>query len=171
MNSNKELPELASPSFSGWKKELLFFLLILLGASLPFLPALSYPFLQDWDDYTFIVENPRLDLTWKNFLFYLTNTFQDLHTPLPLWSFMLDKALWGNNPLAYRLENILFHGVNAYLLFKIFSFWGIRRTLAFAGALLWAVHPQKVESCIWITERKDVLCGLFAFASLLFSAI
>ena len=31
------------------------------------------------------------------------------------------------------------------------------------GALLWALNPQKVESAIWVSERKDVLCGLLAF--------
>ncbi|MBQ4480526.1 MAG: hypothetical protein II943_07800, partial [Victivallales bacterium] len=38
---------------------------------------------------------------------------------------------------------------------------------AFLAALLWSVNPQKSESVVWITERKDLLCGLFAFASFL----
>ena len=45
---------------------------------------------------------------------------------------------------------------------------GARAWLALGAALLWAANPQKVESVIWITERKDVLCGAFAFASLWF---
>lgn len=166
MNCRNDLSRMTQ-SAGQWKRESLIFLLVFFGSTLPFLFAADYPFLQDWDDYTFIVKNPRLELSWQNFFFYLTNTFQDLHTPLPLWSFMVDKALWGLSPLPYRLENIFFHGAGACLLFRIFTFLGIRKSLAVSGAILWAVNPQKVESCIWITERKDVLCGFFAFASFL----
>jgi hypothetical protein len=32
---------------------------------------------------------------------------------------------------------------------------------AFAAALFFAVHPLRVESVAWVTERRDVLAGLF----------
>ncbi len=38
---------------------------------------------------------------------------------------------------------------------------------AFAAAALFALHPQRVESVVWIAERKDILCGLFVQVSLL----
>src|SRR5207237_8629901 len=38
---------------------------------------------------------------------------------------------------------------------------------AFAGALIWAIHPMKVESVVWISGRKDVLCGMFYVAALI----
>ncbi len=36
------------------------------------------------------------------------------------------------------------------------------------AALLFSVHPLRVESVVWATERRDVLCGFFFLASLLF---
>lgn len=38
--------------------------------------------------------------------------------------------------------------------------------LLLAG-LLWGIHPLRVESVVWVTERKDVLNGLFALSSVL----
>lgn len=139
----------------------LFFILV-------FLPGLNYPFLRDWDDGTFIVENQHLAFSVENFLRYALDPFQDLYTPLPLYSFMIDRALFGLDPLGFRLHNLLLHIIGGGFLFLILRRLGTRTWLAFASALFWGVSPQKVESVIWITERKDVLCGALAFASLWF---
>ena len=130
--------------------------------------SLPYGFLTDWDDYAFIVNNPLLVPSKENILTLSTSTFQDLYTPLPMLSLMLDKALFGLNPALFRLENILWHTVAALFFYGILRQLHIKDFIAFAGALLWAVHPQKVESIVWITERKDVLCGAFFFASIYF---
>jgi protein O-mannosyl-transferase len=37
----------------------------------------------------------------------------------------------------------------------------------FLIALIWSIHPLKVESVAWITERKDQLYGFFTFAAML----
>ena len=130
--------------------------------------SLPYGFLTDWDDHAFIVNNPLLVPSWKNIIALSTSTFQDLYTPLPMLSLMLDKALFGLNPMLFRLENILWHIAGALFLYGILRQLHIKGFIAFAGALLWAVHPQKVESVVWITERKDVLCGAFFFMSIYF---
>ena len=142
-------------------------LLSILVAAL-FSISLPYGFLTDWDDHAFIVQNPLLVPSKENILTLSTSTFQDLYTPLPMLSFMLDKALFGLNPSLFRLENLLWHIVAALFLYGILRQLHIKNFIAFAGALLWAIHPQKVESIVWITERKDVLCGAFFFASIWF---
>ena len=133
-----------------------------------FYPGLNYPFLRDWDDGVFIVYNRHLTFTMENFLLYGLEPYQDLYTPLPMYSFMIDRALFGVDPLGFRLHNLLLHFIGCFFLFLIARRLGARTWLAFAAALLWGVNPQKVESVIWITERKDVLCGALAFASLWF---
>ncbi|MBS1370501.1 MAG: hypothetical protein HPZ91_11155 [Lentisphaeria bacterium] len=142
--------------------------LLALFLLLVFWPGLNYPFLGDWDDGTFIVHNKNLGFTIENFLLYGLQPYQDLYTPLPMYSFMVDRVLFGLDPLGYRLHNLLLHFAGCYFLFLVARRLGARVWLAFAAALLWAANPQKVESVIWITERKDVLCGALAFASLWF---
>ena len=96
--------------------------------------------------------------------------------PLTWLSFGLNYALGGMNPWGYHLGNILLHAISALL------FWLIARRLlraawgksAAAGAtdggavfsaLLFAAHPLRVESVAWITERRDVLSGVFFLLS------
>lgn len=149
------------------KKFFLPLLLVLITAIL-YSFSLPYPFLTDWDDHVFIVDNPLLVPTYKNIAVLSTTTFQDLYTPLPMLSFMLDKALFGLSPACFRAVNIFWHIISLLFFYGILRQLHIKNIFAFAGALLWAVHPQKVESIVWITERKDVLCGAFFFASLFF---
>ncbi len=131
-----------------------------------YLPGLHFPFLREWDDGTFVVFNPKLAFSLDNIRHYALEPFQDLYTPLPMYSLMIDKALFGLDPLGFRLHNMLLHFIGCGFLFLIFRRLGIRTWIAFAAAALWAANPQKVESVVWITERKDVLCGALAFASL-----
>ncbi len=133
-----------------------------------FSPALRYGFLNDWDDGRFIVTNSKLGLNPADISLYLFHPFQDLYTPLPMISHVLEKAVFGLNPFWFHLDNLLLHALASVFLFLILRRLGIRPLLAFFAALLWAVNPQKAESAAWIAERKDVLCGAFVFASVWF---
>ncbi len=81
--------------------------------------------------------------------------------PLTWLSLMLDHSLFGLNPTGYHLVNLLFHVLNAVLLFLV-----LRRMTkatwpgAFVAALF-AIHPLHVESVAWVVERKDVLSTFF----------
>jgi protein O-mannosyl-transferase len=86
----------------------------------------------------------------------------------------LDYLAWGLNPRGYHLTNVLLHSANAMVAYLIAlrllraarspnTSWELpawRVGAAFA-ALLFALHPLRVESVAWITERRDVLSGLF----------
>ncbi|MBQ4479919.1 MAG: hypothetical protein II943_04695 [Victivallales bacterium] len=139
---------------------------IAMAAVLVFHEGMQFGFLNDWDDMTFIQDNPRIAFTWENWLFYAMHPFQDLYTPLPMWSLMLDHALFGLRPFAYHLHNLILHVLGAWVLMAVLKKLGVRTALAGLGALLWALNPQKVESVIWVSERKDVLCGVFAFGAM-----
>ena len=157
-----------TPAAGAWKINSICLGLLALLLLLVFWPGLNYPFLRDWDDGNFVMFNSNLAFTLENFRLYALEPFQDLYTPLPMYSFMLDRALFGLEPLGFRLHNLLLHFTAAAFLFLMIRQLGARAWLALGAALLWAANPQKVESVIWITERKDVLCGAFAFASLWF---
>ncbi len=155
----------------------LLLVLIALAAALPFLPALRAPFLE-WDDVLNLTTNPH----WRGFSrdnvrWMLTTVYGGPYQPLSWLSYALDFALWGESPAAMRAVNYLLHSGSAVLLFLLAEELTAkaspsspvkeRTTAAAFTALFWAVHPLRVESVVWLTERRDVLSGFFYLLTLL----
>ena len=101
------------------------------------------------------------------------------YVPLTWVSFGLDYLVWGMDPFGYHLTNLVLHAANAVLFFLIalrllalaspalaVDRLGLR-VAALGAALLFSVHPLRVESVAWATERRDVLCGLFYLLAIL----
>jgi len=111
-----------------------------------------------WDDDSWLtgntaIEDPHgLHTIW-------TSVPRMQYYPLLFTSFWIEYRLYGLDPLGYHLVNILLHACNAFLLGLILSSLGLPG--AFWIAALFAVHPVHVESVAWVTERKNVLSGLF----------
>jgi Tfp pilus assembly protein PilF len=85
----------------------------------------------------------------------------DYWQPVTVLSRLLDVQLFGLNPGGHHLMNLLFHVGNTVLLFWVLRrMTGATANCAFVAALF-ALHPLQVESVAWVTERKDVLFGLF----------
>jgi Tfp pilus assembly protein PilF len=80
---------------------------------------------------------------------------------------MLDVSLYGLNPIGHHFTSALLHSLNAALLFLALRSLTGSRWRSLAVAVLFAIHPLRVESVAWIAERKDVLCGTFFFLMLL----
>lgn len=145
-------------------KDLIARALLVLATVLCFLHTLDYPFLAFWDDASYVTENPLIALTPENIAYFFTHTKHSLYTPITMFSFMTDYAL-SHDPMIFRIHNLFAHCITAVFFFLILRKFGMRTKASFFFALFWAIHPQKVESVCWISERKDVLCGMFAFAS------
>lgn len=131
-----------------------------------------------WDDRLYLHDNPHLHaLEPANLWWMLTdNRGPVTHynwQPLTALSHALDIALWGFDASMHRLGNLLLHALSGVLVYCI------ARALLVAGQLppardpqllqgagllamaMFLVHPLRVESVVWIAERKDVLCGMF----------
>jgi tetratricopeptide (TPR) repeat protein len=151
-----------------------FLLICLLAACTFFLfyPSTSFS-LVNFDDPVFISHNPILfnGLSWQSFRDAFFGLHGDGHMYVPLlWvSFLLDTHFWNAsdaNPWGFHFSNVLFHTFNAMLLFWLLYQWGKKPWRAFFFAALWALHPLRVESVAWVTERKDVLSGFFCFLTI-----
>ncbi len=109
----------------------------------------------------------KAGLTWEGLKWAFMTWHASNWHPLTWLSHMLDCQLFGLNPGAQHLINVLFHAANAVLLF-LFLFRAIDKLwpAAFVAALF-AWHPLHVESVAWISERKDVLSTFFGLLTLL----
>lgn len=130
----------------------------------------------DWcsvDDAYFVLENPLVQggLTWAGIRGAWTTVQASYWAPLLWLSYMVDQEISGGAPWSFHLTNVLLFAASVGLLFALVRRWTGRNGLAFATALLWALHPARVESVAWITERKDVLSGLFFLAGLWFYTV
>ena len=155
--------------------------LVALVTALVFLPDLRNGFV-NWDDDFNILDNPDFrGLGWTRIKWMFTTFYLGPYQPLSWLTLGLDYALWGLNPFGYHLTNNLLHSANAAAFFAVAlallrrivpestegPSWRLPLSAAFA-ALVFAVHPLRVESVAWVTERRDVLSGLFYLLSLHF---
>jgi protein O-mannosyl-transferase len=141
--------------------------------ALAFLPALGGGFI-DWDDGSLLLRNPWYRGLGPTNLAWMVSTVRMGHwMPLNWISFGLDYVIWGMNPLGYHLTNVVLHAAAAATLYVVAkrvlraalagrpTTDGWLRAGALVAALAFGLHPLRVESVAWITERRDVLSGLF----------
>lgn len=148
---------------------------LLFGATLAlFWPAVSFSVL-GFDDGAFITHNPIVFNGWS--WTSVPDAFLHLHgdkcmyTPLLWISYLLDSLFFRaayDNPWGFHFTNILLHALSAVLLFFILHRCTRRTGIVFLAAAFWALHPLRVESVAWLSERKDTLSTVFALLSTLF---
>ena len=116
-----------------------------------------------YDDPVYVFENAQVTrgLTLKGIEWAFTHSVSANWHPLTMMSHMLDCQIYGLNAGGHHMTNVLLHAVTAILLFLVLrqmtgAFW----RSAFVAAVF-AIHPLRVESVVWVSERKDVLSGLF----------
>jgi hypothetical protein len=137
--------------------------------------AASFQFL-NWDDGAVIVENRSLELpgavTWA-----LTTTFMEHYQPLSWLVWAVIKAAYGLDAAAFHTANLVAHVICVLLL------WGVARVLmaraapvmsanaldaaATAVALLYGLHPLRVEVVGWVSALPYALALAFVLASTL----
>ncbi|MDQ2868418.1 MAG: tetratricopeptide repeat protein [Verrucomicrobiota bacterium] len=119
-----------------------------------------------WEDLIHAETNPLLTASdgWRQIWFSFDSPVQ--YFPLTHSVFRLEKAFWGTSLLAHHLVNIGVHAASALILWRLLRRLAV--PAAWLGAALFALHPVQVESVAQISELKNVLMGLFFFASLFF---
>ena len=123
--------------------------------------TLQYDFV-NWDDPLNILENPHLQtFDWQSIKGIFSSTVIGNYNPLTILTFAIEKAIFGLNPMVFHLNNVLLHLICVFLVYRIALLLKLSPMAAALVALLFGIHPMRVESVAWITERKDVLFGAF----------
>jgi len=133
-----------------------------------FLPASRFEFLT-WDDPAYVTNNPLVmgGITGRKLLDGLTAVVMCNWAPLTILSYQLDAALFGPGPFGFHLTNVVLHAAACGLLcLALWRMTGAAGRSA-AAALIFGVHPLRVESVAWVSERKDVLSVFFLALALL----
>src|SRR4051794_28859575 len=143
-----------------------FIALICLGLALAVFAVFSQVLTCDfvnYDDLGYITQNQNVQhginletLKWA----FTTGHSSNWH-PLTWISHMLDFQIYGLKPMGHHLTNLLFHAANSVLMFLLLRrMTGALWPSAFVAAMF-ALHPLRVESVAWVSERKDVLSTFF----------
>ena len=183
-------PKRATSAQPGWSKQAVRTqpfpawvvpLCVALATLIAFFPALLNDFV-NWDDDKILYDNPNYrGLGWVQLKWMFSTFLMGHYQPLTWLSFALDYQVWGMAPFGYHLTSLLLHTANAVLFYCISrrllgaavgiltekQSWQIELS-AGLSALLFAIHPLRVESVAWATERRDVLSGFFYFMTLYF---
>lgn len=156
-----------------------------------FIPAVAFSFI-GIDDAAYTFRNPfvAVGVTFGNIVEAATNfRHGGIWMPATYASYMVDASVSRLTGISFialmHFVNVLLHAVNFLLLIRFMrtlfcpsaasveTLHGgfdsrSREVWLVVAALLWAVHPMRVEPVAWIAARKELLWTLFALAGLLF---
>jgi len=151
-----------------WLRRLPWTFWLLIGlVFLLYAPSLAYGFVS-WDDELLITRNPLLRLPLFAMIGKAFTSYDpELYAPLTTFSYGLQYKAVGLWAPAYHAVSVGLHLIATGLAYVILERLTGKQRLAFASALLWAVHPLNVEAVTWISARKDLLASCFALASIL----
>ncbi len=139
---------------------------VLTLAAYSYYPSLKNGFVQ-WDDGPHLLENLSIrELNSEHLKEMFTSTINKIYIPLTSLSFAVEYHFFGYNPFIYHLDNLILHLLNIILVYFI----ALRLNLSILGTcvavLIFGLHPTRVESVAWVTERKDVLYAFFYLGAL-----
>jgi tetratricopeptide (TPR) repeat protein len=121
-----------------------------------------------FDDDEYITENPQVQagLTPDSVAWAFGNYHSNNWHPLTWMVHMADWELFGAEAGGHHLTSLLFHALNALLLFLVFRRITGETWPSLFVAALFALHPTHVESVAWASEKKDVVSALFGILTI-----
>jgi protein O-mannosyl-transferase len=129
--------------------------------------SVHFPFV-NYDDPTYTYESPQViaGLSWHGVVWAFTHAHGGNWHPLTTISHMFDCGVFGLRAGAHHFGNVLLHTSATMALFCVLRrLTGALWRSAFVASIF-AIHPLRVESVVWIAERKDVLSGFFFMLTL-----
>ena len=143
-----------------WRPDLIWPCLLLAVVLGLYWNTLGHEFVHD--DLTLIQQNRTVtELRWGDILSHR------VYRPVRTLTYALNYRAGGLDPAGYHLFNLLLHALNSILVYWLFRAVSGRRTLALAGALLFAAHPVQTAAVAYVSGRKDLLAAFFILAGCL----
>ena len=149
-----------------------YMIFLFLAGVLVYSNAIGHPFVHD--DVVFIQNNPHIaQLDGFGDVFFKpsvagssVSAVNPYYRPLLELVYRLEYRLFGFNPYGFHLINILIHALNGILVFLLFSSLGMASLTAFAGALLFLVHPIQTEAVACIAGISNLMFAFFLLVSI-----
>ncbi len=144
-----------------------FFFIFLACAA--FWNSLTHPFVHD--EIVFILQNPNIAHFNDMFQVFFTPSAHvtdanAYYRPMLELLYRVEYSFFRFNPFGWHLFNIILHGINAVLLMRLLQSIGFTRTIAFATAILFVVHPIQTESVACVAGISNILMAFFVFLCL-----
>lgn len=143
-----------------WRPDLIYPCLLLALVLGLYWNTLGHEFVHD--DLTLIQQNRTVtEQRWGDIFSHR------VYRPVRTLTYALNYRVGGLDPAGYHLFNLLLHALNSMLVYWLFRAVTGRRTLALAGALLFAAHPVQTAAVAYVSGRKDLLAAFFILAGCL----
>lgn len=144
--------------------------IVIVASVIAFIPAVTGGWI--YDDHALIQTNPHVHsfAEWPRwFVTDFWNVSPEIThfggrilywRPGVMATYALDWKLGGGSPLMFHVTNLLLQAATSGLVFITLRRWVGRTLPALAAAMIFVVHPTKVESVAWIAGRTDIICLL-----------
>ena len=137
----------------------LFYLLVLAALTLIAYSNIFKAGFISWDDADFTINNK--DVREFNIKAFFSRSYLGNYSPLTMISFSADYHFGKGDPRFYHIHNVLLHIAVSCLVFFLANRLQKNSFVSFFTALVFALHPVQTESVSWISERKNLVCGLY----------
>ena len=155
-------------------------LAVVVISGLVFAPVLQNDFV-NWDDRVNLLDNRSYrGLSWTHLQWMFTTFHNSLYRPLTWITLGGDYVFWEMNPSGYHLTSLVLHCAAALLFYfltiQLLSLASpsldradvATKIAAAFAALLFAIHPLRVEPIAWASGRENVVAGPFFVLTLIF---
>jgi hypothetical protein len=143
------------------------YLIVILIAATLFVYAQTAAFnFLNWDDDINVYKNEVFidPQPLKNIWFTFKNPS---YLPLTYTFFYVQWLLGQGSPQIFHVFSLFLHILNVLLIYVVMKKLKLGDLPAFFVALIYAVHPARVESVAWITDQKSLVSGVFIWLSFL----
>ena len=121
------------------------------------------------DDFIYVGNNIKVQsVSFSNIKWAFTTIYFGHYSPLLWLSYMLDYYIGNGEALIFHIHNLIIHIINVYLIFLCTNLLLKNKIKATIASLFFSILALNIEPVIWVSSRKDLLCGFYFFLAMFF---